>query len=68
MNCGYQKNLGALSFHHTDPSKKNFKLDVRSLSNRTLERIETEILQCVLLCHNCHAEEHYPELELERIG
>jgi hypothetical protein len=67
MKCGYKKNLGALAFHHTDPSKKEFKLDVRSLSNRTYERIEKEIQLCILLCHNCHAEEHYPELNLEKV-
>lgn len=67
MRCGYKKNLAALSFHHTDPENKRFKLDVRSLSNRTLEKIEKELSKCILLCHNCHAEEHFPELELEKL-
>ena len=66
--CGYKKNLASLSFHRIDPANKSFKLDVRSLSNRTLERIEKELEQCILLCHNCHAEEHYPDLELEKLG
>jgi hypothetical protein len=66
MSCGYKKNLWALSFHHTEPEKKKFKLDVRSLSNRTFDRIEQEVKSCILLCHNCHAEEHYPELNLEK--
>lgn len=67
MKCGYKRNLWALSFHHTNPQEKEFKLDVRSLSNRTIERIEQEVRSCVLLCHNCHAEEHYPELNLEKV-
>ena len=67
VRCGYKKNLWALSFHHTDPSHKEFKLDVRSLSNRNMDRIEQEVKTCILLCHNCHAEEYYPELDLEKV-
>lgn len=56
--CGYNRNLSALTFHHKDPSKKTFKLDIRSLSNRTFSKIENELKKCVLVCHNCHAEIH----------
>src|SRR5438128_92302 len=41
--CGYSKNLAALAFHHTDPAKKNFKLDMRSLSNRALTTVFSEL-------------------------
>src|SRR5262245_31542872 len=41
--CGYQKNLAALAFHHTDSEKKDFKLDMRSLSNRGLESVLVEL-------------------------
>lgn len=61
--CGYKKNLSALSFHHL--KDKDFKLDMRSLSNRTLNKVMAELQKCVLLCHNCHAEIHNPELDLE---
>ena len=62
--CGYKKNLAALTFHHTDMDEKNFKLDMRSLSNRKLEAIHIEMKKCILVCQNCHAELHNPHLDL----
>jgi predicted HNH restriction endonuclease len=62
--CGYQRNLAALAFHHTDSEKKDFKLDMRSLSNRGLESVLQELDKCILVCHNCHAELHNPHLDL----
>ena len=56
--CGYNNNLAALEFHHIDPSKKNFKLDARKLSNCTWNKILEEFNKCKLLCSNCHAEIH----------
>ena len=63
--CGYRKNLAALVFHHADSSGKDFKLDMRSLSNRKLEPVLREIEKCVLVCANCHAELHNPHLDLD---
>jgi hypothetical protein len=63
--CGYKKNLAALSFHHKKPNSKHFQLDIRSLSNRKIEAINTEIDKCILVCNNCHAELHYPKHNLE---
>lgn len=65
--CGYQSNLGALVFHHLNPSTKNFQLDSRSLSNRKMEIIMEELSKCILLCSNCHCEIHYPELNLDKL-
>ena len=64
-HCHYSKNLSALAFHHL--GKKEFKLDVRSLSNRKIEPIRKEIAKCKLLCHNCHAEVHNPSLDLAKL-
>ena len=36
IRCGYNKNLSALEFHHTDPKEKEIQLDVRTLSNRSM--------------------------------
>jgi hypothetical protein len=58
-NCGYNKNLAALSFHHLDPSFKKFGLDLRNLSNRKWDDILNELEKCQLLCMNCHAEVHH---------
>ena len=63
--CGYDKNLAALVFHHIDAEAKDFKLDMRSLSNRKLAPILDEISKCILLCANCHAEIHNPHLNLD---
>jgi hypothetical protein len=63
--CGYNKNLAALVFHHTDTAEKDFKLDMRSLSNRKLEPVLAEINKCILVCANCHAEIHNPRLALD---
>lgn len=65
--CGYKRNLGGLTFHHTK-SEKKFQLDMRSLSNRTLKRVQKEIKKCILICANCHAELHYPYLNLAKLS
>ena len=62
--CGYNKNYSALEFHHENPAKKSFQLDLRSLSNRSWEMILTEVKKCQLLCSNCHAEHHNPDCNL----
>jgi hypothetical protein len=63
--CGYATNLAALAFHNVNG--KEFQLDVRALSNRKIEPILEEIAKCILLCNNCHAETHYPSLDLAKL-
>ena len=65
--CGYNKNISALEFHHLDPNKKEFTLDSRNLERHSDEEILKEFDKCVLLCANCHAEHHHPELEISNI-
>jgi hypothetical protein len=65
--CGYNNNLAALVFHHADSTEKDFKLDMRSLSNRKLQPILEEISKCTLVCANCHAELHNPHLNLDSL-
>jgi len=62
--CGYSGNHSALEFHHLNPDEKSFDLDLRSLSNRSWERISLEARRCRLLCSNCHAETHHPDCSL----
>ena len=59
--CGYNKNSAALAFHHLDPSKKSFPIDLRKCSNMKLETLLIELEKCQLLCLNCRAEIHNPE-------
>jgi len=62
--CGYCRNSAALTWHHLEPGEKAFELDMRSLSNRSESAIAAEASKCVLLCANCHAEEHFPHFTM----
>lgn len=57
-SCGYRKCIEALEFHHTDPSNKDFGIS-NSGATRSFEKIKLELAGCILLCANCHREEHY---------
>jgi len=65
--CGYKKNLASLHFHHRDPNEKELRLDLRSLSNNSYDKLKNEVEKCDLLCGNCHHEEHHPECTFEII-
>src|SRR5690348_2447627 len=62
--CGYRKNYAALTWHHLEPSRKSFELDLRAMSNRSDAMLHEEAAKCRLLCANCHAEIHHPECRL----
>lgn len=53
--CGYSRYVGALEFHHRDPSTKEFSLAHQGVT-RSLAKARAEAAKCVLLCANCHAE------------
>ena len=52
--CGYNKYMGALEFHHTTQDK-NFNIS----KNHSLRQSLDEAKKCIVLCSNCHKEEHY---------
>lgn len=54
--CGYDKNYKVLTFHHIDPSKKNFGLSMNNLWSKTWEVIMEEFKKCEMYCRNCHME------------
>lgn len=56
--CGYSKNIAAMEFHHIIPSLKEIKLDSRSISNHSMDKLIKEVAKCQLLCANCHRELH----------
>jgi len=66
--CGYNRNLAALTWHHLRPEDKSFALDMRSMSNRSEREIRGEIKKCIVLCTNCHAELHFPQLDTTLIS
>lgn len=55
--CGYNKYIGALEFHHKDPSQKDFGISDNG-SLRSWDKIKVELEKCVLLCSICHKELH----------
>jgi hypothetical protein len=55
--CGYDKYVGALSFHHLDEKKKSFDMSTRGLT-RSWKKIKEEVAKCILVCENCHREIH----------
>jgi hypothetical protein len=57
--CGYNKNFGALDFHH-DKDKESTISDL--LFN--LDRARDEAKDCILLCVRCHRELHHPECNI----
>lgn len=54
--CGYNKAISALEFHHTNPKDKEY--DWNKLRMISLDKARSEVDKCVLLCSNCHREEH----------
>ena len=56
QRCGYNKCISALEFHHLDPSTKEFGL---TGNTNGIERQKKEADKCILLCANCHREEHH---------
>jgi hypothetical protein len=53
--CGYDKCDKALSFHHLDPSEKEFGISARI---KKWEVLVKEAKKCIMVCQNCHSEIH----------
>ena len=54
--CGYSKNIKALEFHHKNAIEKDFS--IASVKNHSIENLKPEVDKCMLVCANCHREEH----------
>lgn len=65
--CGYSNNVAGFDFHHRNPEDKKFQLDMRHLSNQSMNVILEEFDKCDLMCANCHREYHSPELKMELV-
>lgn len=59
QKCGYNRCLSALEFHHLDPTKKD--VDFSHVRRRAWKTVVEELKKCLLLCSNCHREEHANE-------
>jgi len=58
--CGYSKLNRVLDFHHIDPNTKDISVSKYRGSSKILtNEIKHELDKCIILCANCHREEHY---------
>lgn len=65
--CGYNTSLKALEFHHKDPEQKEFSISKYRYIKIIDGDFKQELDKCLLLCANCHREEHQ-RLYLEKIN
>jgi hypothetical protein len=61
QNCGYEKSIWAMDFHHKSKNEKTF--NISRYSCLSWDRIRIELDKCILLCSNCHRELHHLEFE-----
>lgn len=61
QKCDYDKCIGALEFHHIDPSQKDFQLSKYKNTSweKTQDIVKQELDKCIVLCANCHREAHH---------
>lgn len=55
--CGYIGHPSVYDFHHKNPLEKDFGIS-HSGYTRSWDKVREEIDKCLLLCANCHREEH----------
>lgn len=55
--CGYDRCVGALEFHHLDPTQKDFGISAKGYT-RSWDKNKQELDKCILVCANCHREIH----------
>lgn len=58
--CGYSKLNRTLDFHHKNPDEKLIHIsDYRGSIKELTKQIKEELDKCIVLCSNCHKNEHY---------
>ena len=63
--CGYNKYVGALDFHHLDPSKKDY--NISNLRTYDIKKLMLEADKCICVCRNCHSEIHAGMVDLKLV-
>lgn len=58
LNCGYNKYVEVLEFHHRNPTIKLFNISPQGY-RKSWEILKIELDKCDLLCANCHREVEY---------
>ncbi len=55
-DCGYNRCIAAMEFHHLDPTNKDLSAFGKLVS---FEKLKPELDKCILLCCRCHRERHH---------
>ena len=63
IRCNYNRCLSALVFHHKDPAGK--KITLANMDRFPWQIVKEELDKCILLCANCHAEEHATDYNID---
>ena len=58
VKCG-ASHVAILDFHHLDPTGKEEHVSTAAWKGWALDRLQTEIDKCVLICANCHRVLHW---------
>jgi hypothetical protein len=61
--CGYDKNLSAIQFHHRDEREKTESISRLKTKNAGRDKIKAELAKCDVLCATCHSAIHNPHLK-----
>lgn len=64
VECGYNRCLDVLEFHHLDTTQK-FNT-VNRLMRISLGAARREAKKCILVCANCHREHHAGLIDLAK--
>lgn len=60
-DCGGVFNRAAYDFHHLNPKEKEY--NISRIMQWSFDRIVEELIDCILLCSNCHRIRHAIEHE-----
>jgi hypothetical protein len=64
--CGYDRYVGALEFHHINGTK-DFGISYKG-HTMSWEKLRKELDKCVLFCSNCHREVHAGLIDISNIN
>ena len=56
--CAHCGSKNFLEFHHLDPTVKEGAVGKMWYDGKSKKELLNEINKCILLCHNCHVQEH----------
>ncbi len=57
VECGYNKCMASLHFHHKNTAEKEFGIGGKYCLS--WDRLKVELDKCEILCANCHGERHW---------